>query len=988
MNQAKVKIVTFVITMAISLYAIYLLDQYNYQQKRITVHKIAGSYASHIRTDLNQALSAAYPIGALIRSQNGDVSGFTELATEMLSLYPAISSLQLLPDGVLKYVVPIKGNESAIGHNLLLDPERTKEALKAKKTGELTLAGPFNLIQGGVGAAARLPIYLDSKNGKQFWGFAVALIRIPEVLNRSGLPSLIDSGIGYQLSRTHPETDEIQVISSSNTPLVEDTEVFDIPVPNGNWTFQAYPIDGWRDYSTLLFGSFLALIFALLATFTSDLWVRLRVSYSLLEKNVSERTSELESNLERLSEIERRLTLSQKVGNIGTWEWNIAQNVVFWSDQIAELFGHLHGKSDSTIEEFLECIHPDDRDNVAALTYKCIESYSDYDIDYRVVWPDGSIHWLNEKAYVVRDDSGAAITVLGVSIDITKRKNIEDQLALSSRVFRDAHEGITITDANHIIVDVNPAFCEITGYSRKEVIGQNPRILKSGKQGPEFYKKMWQSINDSGHWQGEIWNRRKNGEVYPELLTITVLKENNKIVNYLGVFTDITNSKRQQEQLNRIAHYDLLTNLPNRVLLSDRLSQAILQCGRHKKSLAVLCLDIDDFKYVNDAHGHDVGDELLIKISARMKKALRVGDSLARIGGDEFAAVIVDLDRVEDCEPVLERLLLAASDPVIIGDITFKVSASIGLTLYPQDNVGGDLLIRHADQAMYKAKELGKNCYHLFDTAQDEAVKVQRETLKAIRHALDDDQFVLYYQPKVNMRTGAVIGVEALIRWQHPERGLLSPIEFLPVIENNPMSIEVDKWVIDTALSQISQWQQVSPDLPLSISVNITAMHLQQTGFTDMLAERLTSHPNVEPHFLELEVLETSALDDVFHVSKTMAACMELGVKFALDDFGTGYSSLTYLRRLPANLIKIDQSFVRDMLVNPDDLAIVEGVIALAKSFKREVIAEGVESIQHGTALLQLGCELAQGYGIARPMPANDIPGWISDWKPDTNWKI
>ena len=443
-----------------------------------------------------------------------------------------------------------------------------------------------------------------------------------------------------------------------------------------------------------------------------------------------------------------------------------------------------------------------------------------------------------------------------------------------------------------------------------------------------------------------------------------------------------------KEQLQHQALHDVLTNLPNRVLLADRLSQSMVQSQRHDNLLAVVFLDLDGFKHVNDSYGHDLGDEVLIIVSLRMKEVLREGDSLARIGGDEFVAVLTDLTTVEECEPVLERLLLAASEPVYLGDVEIKISASIGVTLYPQDNVSADQLMRHADQAMYIAKESGKNRYHLFDTAEDNAVKVQREILESIRSALDNQQFVLYYQPKVNMRTGKVIGAEALIRWQHPQRGLLSPFDFLPAIENNPMMIELGEWVINSALRQIGQWQAMGLNLPLNTSVNIAAIQLQQTNFVNRLTTLLTAHPDVDSRYLELEVLETSALEDVHHVSTIMNDCMALGVNFALDDFGTGYSSLTYLRRLPASLIKIDQSFVRDMLHDVDDLAIVEGVIALAKSFKREVIAEGVETVEHGTALLQIGCELAQGYGIARPMPAGDIPRWINEWKPDIHWQV
>lgn len=546
-----------------------------------------------------------------------------------------------------------------------------------------------------------------------------------------------------------------------------------------------------------------------------------------------------------------------------------------------------------------------------------------------------------------------------------------------------------ITDASATITEVNDAFNRITGYATEEVLGKNPKILQSGRHSPDFYAEIWDTLLAQGHWRGEIWNRRKNGEIYPEMLTISAVKNAAGLVqHYVSLCTDITSMKEHQGQLERIAHYDLLTNLPNRVLLADRLSQAMLQCSRHEQSLAVVFLDLDGFKHINDTNGHDVGDELLIALSIRMKEALRKGDSLARIGGDEFVAVLTDLTTVENCEPVLERLLLAASKPVTIGDAVLHVSASIGVTFYPEDNVDADLLMRHADQAMYMAKESGKNRYHLFDIAQDDAVKVQRESLDAIRSALDKHQFVLHYQPKVNMRTGKVIGVEALIRWQHPKRGLLNPIEFLPIIENNPMSVEMGEWVIATALTQISQWLEMGLNLPVSTSVNIAAVQLQQPDFTQRLTTLLAAHPNVEPRYLELEVLETSALDDVNYVSTIMNGCMRLGVNFALDDFGTGYSSLTYLRRLPANLIKIDQSFVRDMLIDADDLAIVEGVIALAKSFKREVIAEGVETIEHGTALLHLGCDLAQGYGIARPMPSVDIPEWVSSWTADASWQV
>ena len=409
------------------------------------------------------------------------------------------------------------------------------------------------------------------------------------------------------------------------------------------------------------------------------------------------------------------------------------------------------------------------------------------------------------------------------------------------------------------------------------------------------------------------------------------------------------------------------------------------QAQRRGQQLAVAYLDLDGFKNVNDRYGHDMGDQLLVHLATSMKATLREGDTLARLGGDEFVAVLIDLENENSCLPLLSRLLEAAAAPVHVGGVVLQGSASIGVTFYPQaQDMEADQLLRQADQTMYQAKLAGKNRCHVFDAALDSSLRVRHESLERIRRALTHGEFVLHYQPKVNMRKGQVIGAEALIRWQHPEKGLLNPAAFLPVIEDHPLAVEVGEWVIDTALKQIGLWHAIGLDLP--VSVNIGARQLQQVDFVERLQAILSMHPQVNPTSLELEVLETSALADMQQVSQVIERCHQMGVKFALDDFGTGYSSLTYLKRLRVAMLKIDQSFVRDMLDDPDDLAILEGVIGLAAAFKREVIAEGVETVAHGTALLQLGCELAQGYGIARPMPADKLAAWKSTWRPDDVW--
>ena len=573
-------------------------------------------------------------------------------------------------------------------------------------------------------------------------------------------------------------------------------------------------------------------------------------------------------------------------------------------------------------------------------------------------------------------------------------KLVQERLQLAQSVFVNSQEGISITDEKGTILDVNEAFSRITGYSREEALGRNPRFLQSGRQPPDFYLAMWRALTSKGYWSGEVWNRRKNGEVYAEILNIGAVHDaTGKTINYVALFSDITNIKEHQSELEHMAHFDTLTSLPNRLLLSDRLNQCMRQCQRDGRLLTVVSLDLDNMKTINDNYGHAVGDTLLIEVARRMKSALRERDTLARIGGDEFVAVIVDQQQSADSFPVLERLLQAAAEPIEISVasadgndtlLTLQVSASLGVTFYPQDAVDADQLLRHADQAMFAAKQAGKNRYHLFDIAHDAAIHTLNEMLKGIRAALVQKEFVLYYQPKVNMRTGRVTGVEALIRWQHPTRGLLPPAAFLPAIDNQPVGIEIGEWVIKTALAQVQYWQSQGLDLP--VSVNVGADQLQSENFSTRLREFLSDQPEVSPSSLQLEVLETSALDDIAKVSTAMNACRKLGVNFALDDFGTGYSSLTYLRRLPAHTLKIDQSFVRDMLDDQNDLAIVRGVIGLAKAFGREVIAEGVETSAHGQLLLSSGCDLAQGYGIARPMPAAALADWVASWHVKGLW--
>ncbi len=452
-----------------------------------------------------------------------------------------------------------------------------------------------------------------------------------------------------------------------------------------------------------------------------------------------------------------------------------------------------------------------------------------------------------------------------------------------------------------------------------------------------------------------------------------------------SIVHDVTDRKRAEQELQRIAHYDSLTGLPNRLLKDDRLRQAISRSRRSQTSVAVCYLDLDGFKPINDTYGHDIGDLILIETAQRLQATVREGDTVSRIGGDEFVLILGDLSGLEQCQLILDRVLHAIAQPIAIDDTVVEVCASIGLTLYPQDDADADILVRHADQAMYVAKENGKNRYHLFDPVEDRQVRAHREKLQRLEQALADEEFTLHFQPKVNMLTCEVIGMEALLRWNHPEKGLLLPGEFLYYLNNSELEIALGDWVIRHALEQQRSLREAGMECP--VSVNISAHHLQDGGFVDTLRDLLAELPLQRPGDLEFEILESASIEDMTNIFHTLVGCRELGIHFSLDDFGTGYSSLAYFHRLPVDSLKIDQTFVQDMLEDPQDLAIVDSVVRLAGAFKQPVIAEGVESLEHGAALLRLGCYLGQGYGIARPMPLEALLDWKREWENDREWR-
>jgi diguanylate cyclase (GGDEF)-like protein/PAS domain S-box-containing protein len=544
------------------------------------------------------------------------------------------------------------------------------------------------------------------------------------------------------------------------------------------------------------------------------------------------------------------------------------------------------------------------------------------------------------------------------------------------------------TDLTGRITYVNDQFCAVSGYSRDELLGQNHRLLNSGLHSADFFAGMWRTIALGNVWKGEICNRAKNGSLYWVESTLVPLLDDatGRIHRYLAIRFDISEKRQLLHSLQWRVGHDVLTGLPNRAFLSDLLDQALAFSREENIPLAVCMLDLDGFKAVNDGYGHASGDLLLVEVAKRLRDIVRGEDVVARLAGDEFVLVLRYMRDVPDVRAALNRVLGAISAPYLLRGKALNVFASIGVTLYPDDNQDAETLLRHADQAMYVAKQSGRNRFHLFDALRDREVKATHQTVERVRQALAAGELRVHFQPKVNMRRGVVVGFEALLRWEHPQNGMVPAREFLPLVEETDLIIDIGEWVMDQVMMQLDRWQQAGQGWP--ISVNIAARHFQRADFVDRLRRVLDRHARVAPQMLDLEIVEAVAIENIQHVSACLQACQALGVQFSLGDFGTGYSSLNYLKRLRTQTIKIDKSFIRDILHDRDDLALTAAVIGLARAFGRQVIAEGLESIEHGELLLQLGCDVAQGYFIARPMPAVEVPGWVEGFVAPPQWRV
>lgn len=559
--------------------------------------------------------------------------------------------------------------------------------------------------------------------------------------------------------------------------------------------------------------------------------------------------------------------------------------------------------------------------------------------------------------------------IIGITRDITRRKRIEEQLRLASKVFENTAEGIVITDPKQRILSVNPSFSRITGYAPEEVLGNTPKVLNSGRQGAEFYRDMWQTLQRKGSWEGEIWNRRKNGEVYPEWLSINgVFSAEGQLTNYIAVFSDITRRKEDEQRLDFLSNHDPLTFLPNRKLLLERLDHAILQAQRYAGCLAILFIDLDRFKIINDGLGHQIGDLLLQMVAERLRESLTQRETVARIGGDEFAVLLDSVNKPEDAGAVAQRLLDALVLPIDVDGKDIFVTASIGVSVYPDDGGNAEQLSKNADIAMYRAKELGKNNFQYF-ASHINASNIERFELEnQLRRALERQEIIAYYQPKIDVATERIVGMETLVRWQHPQRGLVSPAVFVPIAEETGLIVAIGEWILRQACIDTQRWLNLGLG-QLQVAVNLSAKQFRQRELLNDV-QRILASTGLPAAHLELEITESCVMDNVEGAIAMLHDLHRLGISLAIDDFGTGYSSLAYLKRFPVHCLKVDRSFICDLETEPDDAAITQAIISLAHSLNLKVVAEGVEKTAQLKFLREQGCDQYQGFYFSKPVPA------------------
>ena len=654
---------------------------------------------------------------------------------------------------------------------------------------------------------------------------------------------------------------------------------------------------------------------------------------------------------------------------------DLAGFITSWNGGAERLFGY---SADEAIGRNILFLYADEDEDDSSFE-DAFMGQGGREMEVRRKKKNGDIFWASLQLSLLRDEHGDPTGLIGFLTDITERRHVADSMRLHARIFEHSEEAIMITDAEERILSVNSAFCRITGYSPEEAIGETPRKFSSGRHDAAFFTALWEDLKNAGHWQGELWDRRKDGEIYPKWISIGSVKAaEGNVSHYFSIFSDITDRKRAEGRIHHLAFYDALTNLPNRTLFNRLLEQALSESKRLDIHGAILFIDLNRFKPINDTLGHGIGDQVLQEVANRFRTALRGSDVVSRVGGDEFVVGLFDVGKRERAATAAQKLLSALDVPIVVDGMELRVGAAIGISIYPDDGGDTETLLRLADIAMYRAKKNGPDAYVFYSQDMNQRAKDRLSLESQLRRGVERGEMLLYYQPKVSIPTGKIIGAEALVRWKHPERGMVPPGDFIPIAEETGLIVQISAWVLEEACRQAKQWKDEG--LPVvRIAINLSARDFSP-GLSKRVSE-LLAHHGIGPEWIELEITEGMLMNNTDKVIAMMDELSALGVFLSLDDFGTGYSSLSYLKRFPIHTLKIDRSFIINIPTDEDDCAIAGAIIGMSKQLKHMVIAEGVESVEQLEFLDSLGCDEIQGYLFSPPVAVDKFETMVREGK-------
>ncbi len=672
----------------------------------------------------------------------------------------------------------------------------------------------------------------------------------------------------------------------------------------------------------------------------------------------------------------QNLERAQKIAKVGSWEYYPGEQTAYWSEQEYRNFNCSMTET-PTYQKYIRYIHPDDMERVKKKHALCLETKKAVDFNFRLQFNDGSIHHLHSHMEVDVDEKNQVKRIFGISKDITDEVNVAAKLKQASTVFNSTSEAIFITNEKNRIISINPAFTKTTGYLESEVLGKDPSILNSGSHNEAFYKDLWYELKHSGRWQGEIWNCHKGGHIFPVWESITAIKNSaGKIVQFVSIFTDISARKADEELIRYQANYDNLTGLPNRNLFLDRINVAIKMAQRDKSQLALLMIDLDRFKWINDTLGHKAGDIMLQETAKRLTASVRESDTVARLGGDEFVIILPELNHQADAEKIVNKIFLAFKAPFSLEGREIFISGSIGITLYPNDGNDIETLQMNADSAMYSAKESGRNRFHYFTPQLQAKAERHLQLISCLQQALEKNEFDVYYQPVIDQFKQQIISAEALIRWQQPQLGFISPAEFIPLAEESGLIRPIGNWVVRRVAENMQRWQQLGLKL-INVSINKSAQQFSVASCGQDWLSIFKQH-NIAASRITVEITESVFMEKGRDYVASLSAMQKQGIKISLDDFGTGYSSLSYLKRFPVDFLKIDRSFIRDVIEDSSDAMLVEMILSLASKMNIDVIAEGVETVEQLAFLQKHKCRYIQGYFYSKPLPLNAFEEFLS----------